>query len=116
LATATAPWRRVLDPAGGLRKLPASGTDSVLRPQEISQLVRFGRDLPDRFPPITDDRGNRAPADVEFGFLGGELQLFQLRPFLESKAARGSLALRKMDAAAQVNGSQAVRLTEVPIQ
>jgi hypothetical protein len=116
LATATAPWRRVLDPAGGVRQIAASGADSVLQPAEIGTLVQFGRELPDRFPPITDDQGNRAPADVEFGFLDGELQLFQLRPFLESKAARGSALLREMDASAQVDGSQAVSLTEVPLQ
>lgn len=115
LATATAPWRRVLDPAGGVRKLPASGADTVLKAAEISRLALFGRELPQRFPPITDDQGNRAPADVEFGFLDGKLQLFQLRPFLESKAARGSVVLRNMDATAGVNGSQPVLLTEVPL-
>ena len=98
LATATAPFRRVPDPAGGLEFLPASGDDVVLRPEEVGQLIELARTLPQRFPAIVDDRGNPAPADIEFGFVGGRLQLFQLRPFLESRNARGSAYLAQMDA------------------
>mgnify|MGYP001813873280 CR=1 FL=1 len=98
LATATAPWRRVPDPAGGLEFLPASGSDFVLQPGEITQLIDFAVHLPQKFPPITDDEGNPAPADVEFGFVAGKLQLFQLRPFLESKMARGIGYLHQMEA------------------
>ncbi len=97
LATATAPWRRVPDPAGGLLELPASGSDRVLQEAEIAQLIDFASNLPTTFPPITDDEGNLAPADVEFGFLDGELRLFQLRPFLDSKQARGIDYLREME-------------------
>jgi hypothetical protein len=97
LATATAPWRRVPDPAGGLQRLPSSGSDTVLAPEEIAQLVDFARNLPRNFPPITDDEGKPAPADVEFGFLHGQLRLFQLRPFLESKMARGIGYLQSME-------------------
>ena len=99
LATATAPIRRVPDANGGLEYLKASGSDTVLTTDEIRQLIEFTNSLPTRFPPIVDDRGNPAPADVEFGFLGGKLQLFQLRPFLESRNARGSQYLATMDKA-----------------
>jgi hypothetical protein len=98
LATATAPLRRVPDPAGGLDYLPASGSDTVLQPEEISRLIELADSLPERFPPIVDDQGNPAPADIEFGFVDGRLQLFQLRPFLESRNARGSQYLAEMDA------------------
>ncbi len=101
LATATAPWRRVLNPQGGLTYLPASGSDSVLQPAEVDQIIDFAQHLPDKFPAITDDEGNSAPADVEFGFLNGDLILFQLRPFLESKMARGISYLQQMDAAVE---------------
>ncbi len=99
LATATAPTRRVPDPDGGLMYLQASGSDTVLATDEIRQLIDFANSLPERFPPIVDDQGNPAPADVEFGFLAGKLQLFQLRPFLESRNARGSQYLSTMDVA-----------------
>lgn len=99
LATATAPTARIPDSDGGLEYLKASGSDTVLTTEEIRQLIDFTNSLPQRFPPIVDDRGNPAPADVEFGFLKGELQLFQLRPFLESRNARGSQYLVTMDQA-----------------
>ena len=98
LATATAPWRRVPDPQGGLTILTSSGNDTVLEPAEIDQVIEFARQLPAKFPSITDDEGNTAPADVEFGFVDGQLRLFQLRPFLDSKQAQGIGFLQQMDA------------------
>ena len=114
LAMATAPWRRNPNPAGGVDKLPVSGSDTVLQPDEIRQLITFSKELPDKFPPITDDDGNPAPADIEFGFLDGKLHLFQLRPFLESRHARGSSYLNKMDQSLQGNMSNSVNMQEVP--
>jgi hypothetical protein len=97
LATATAPTRRVPPAEGGLREVPASGSDTVLQPDEIRQLIAFADSLPERFPPIVDDDGNPAAADVEFGFLDGQLRLFQLRPFLESRYSTGAAHLAAMD-------------------
>jgi hypothetical protein len=114
LAMATAPWRRNPSPSGGIEKLPVSGDESVLKPDEISQLIAFSKALPQRFPPITDDRGNPAPADIEFGFLDGKLHLFQLRPFLESRKARGSDYLSTMDNALQGALDTPVNMQEVP--
>jgi hypothetical protein len=108
LATATAPLRRVPDPAGGLTFLPSSGDTVVLKQDEIAQVIDFAKHLPDRFPPITDDLGNPAPADVEFGFLDGDLRLFQLRPFLDSREAGGSAYLRQMDS--RLNDASDVRV------
>ncbi|WP_116368698.1 PEP/pyruvate-binding domain-containing protein [Parahaliea mediterranea] len=114
LATATAPWRRVPDPAGGIRQLPASGADRVLQPAEIAALVDFARVLPARFPAITDERGAPAPADVEFGFVEGELRLFQLRPFLESRRAQGVAYLQGMESRLADAGAIQVDLNQVP--
>ncbi|HYQ71469.1 MAG TPA: PEP/pyruvate-binding domain-containing protein, partial [Gammaproteobacteria bacterium] len=114
LAMATAPWRRMPVPGGGVVKLPVSGSDSVLQPDEIRQLIALARELPQRFPAITDDAGNPAPADIEFGFLDGRLQLFQLRPFLESRQARGSNYLNQMDQALTGSLDTRVNMLEVP--
>ena len=114
LAMATAPWRRNPAAGGGIEKLPVSGHESVLQPAEIEQLIRFARELPERFPPITDEQGHPAPADVEFGFLNGELQLFQLRPFLESRRAQGTDYLAGMDAARQDDLNRTVNMQEIP--
>jgi hypothetical protein len=114
LATATAPRRRVLDPAGGLEYRPSSGSDFVLEPGEIEQLVRFTRSLPDTFPTITDDRGEPAPADVEFGFVDGELVLFQIRPFLDSRLPGGIDYLREMDSGLAEAQGITVDMEETP--
>jgi hypothetical protein len=98
LARASAPWQRVLLPEGGTALLPVSASEVVLEEQEIAQLIELARTLPQRFPPITDAEGAPAPADVEFGFLGGKLKLFQIRPFLESAQARSSSYLAALDA------------------
>jgi hypothetical protein len=114
LAPATAPWRRLPVEQGGIAKLPVSGSEWVLKPDEIQQLVKFARELPEKFPPITDDEGNSSPADIEFGFLDGKLHLFQLRPFLQSRKAQGSNYLATMDKALLGNMNQSVDMTGVP--
>lgn len=95
-------------------KLPVSGSESVLKPEEITQLIGFAKELPDSFPSIIDDKGNPVPADVEFGFFNGKLQLFQLRPFLQSKKALASSYLMNMDKTLQVDVDQLVLMNEVP--
>jgi hypothetical protein len=108
LATATAPTRAVPAPEGGLLRLKSSGADTMLQPDEIRQLIAFADSLPVRFPPIVDDQGNPAAADVEFGFLGGKLQLFQLRPFLENRDARASQYLAQRDSTLDRSREQTV--------
>ncbi len=114
LATATAPGRRVPNPLGGLEMLPSSGSDTVLQAAEIAQLIEFSKELPFTFPSIIDDEGNPAPADVEFGFLAGDLRLFQIRPFLESKMAGGIGYLQEMEARLIDTENIQIDLTGVP--
>jgi hypothetical protein len=115
MATATAPWRRRPAASGGIEKLPASGSETVLAPAEVRRLISFARDeLPTRFPPITDDAGRPAAADVEFGFVDGQLRLFQIRPFLESRSARGNAYLVSMDKALASAMDRTVNLAEIP--
>jgi len=114
LATATAPLRRLPSPQGGLVKLPVSGSETLLQPDEIKQLIQFARELPQKFPSIVDDAGNPAPADVEFGFLDGELHLFQLRPFLQSHKVQGTDYLINMDKALYTTANIRVDMNGVP--
>ncbi|HLB31233.1 MAG TPA: PEP/pyruvate-binding domain-containing protein, partial [Gammaproteobacteria bacterium] len=74
LAEAVSPWRRAANPAGGITRERVSGMHTVLQPAEAALLVDFVRSLPDRFPPMEDELGQPAPADVEFGFVAGELR------------------------------------------
>jgi hypothetical protein len=114
LAQASAPWRRQIDPAGGIATLPASAADAVLAPMEIAALVEFARALPARFPPIVDADGRPAPADVEFGFQDGALRLFQIRPFLDNAVTRRSGYLTAMDPPPAALAAIAVDLDAVP--
>jgi hypothetical protein len=114
LSTATAPTRRVPQPQGGVAEVPASGTDTVLQPGEIQQLIAFADELPQKFPPIVDAQGQPAPADVEFAFVAGRLQLLQIRPFLESRRAKSSVYLASMDRDLAARRGAPVDLTAVP--
>jgi hypothetical protein len=114
LATATAAWRRVLQSEGGVQTLASTGSDTVLQPEEIAQLVEFSLRLPETFPPVVDAEGQPAPADVEFGFLDGQLRLFQIRPFLDSADARASEYLQQMDARLTGDDQVFIDLDQVP--
>lgn len=114
LATATAPTRRQPSPEGGLLELPVSGSETLLQPEEIQQLIKFANELPEKFPSIVDDAGTPAPADVEFGFVQGQLNLFQIRPFLDNDAVQGTTYLMDMDKTLQSTSSINVNMNGVP--
>lgn len=114
LAQATALWRRLLKSSGGVDKELVEGSETVLKPDEIQQLIDLAQDLPQRYPSILDAGGNPAPADIEFGFVGGKLQLFQIRPFLESVQARGNEYLNNLDKDMTSQLDQTVKLDERP--
>ena len=113
MATATAPVRKIPLRRGGIAKLAVSGSDTVLKPDEIDQLIQFAKEIPNTFPLIVDDEGNTAAADVEFGFYKGKLQLFQLRPFLHSKKAKSNSYLISMDKALHGYMDRLVSMTEM---
>lgn len=114
LAQATAPTRRVLQPQGGLANVPATGASTVLNENEARKLAALARELPSKFPKLTDETGNATAADIEFGFLNGELRLFQIRPFVESAKARSSDFLQSLDGKRKPLGSVRVDMTAVP--
>ena len=116
LAQATAPIRRRVSETGGVDKIPVSGSDTVLQQNEIAALIRLAKELPTRFPAIVDADGKPAPADIEFGFLDGELRLFQIRPFLESARARGSEYLKSLDAGLATLADATVNLNDIPAE
>ena len=115
LAQATAPWRRVLRPTGGVDKELVEGSETVLKAVEIRQLISLAQDLPRRYPFILDAGGNPAPADIEFGFVSSKLQLFQIRPFLESSQARSNEYLNDLDRDMTTQLSKTVKLSEAPL-
>jgi len=111
LATATAQRRLVPQAAGGIAKLAVSGRDTLLTPGEIQQLIAFADEIPRQFPQLGED-GKPVAADVEFAFVDGKLWLLQIRPFNESRAARGAAYLIQMDKALEANLGRTVNLRE----
>ncbi|HEY8156346.1 MAG TPA: PEP/pyruvate-binding domain-containing protein [Myxococcota bacterium] len=114
LAQATAPLRNALAPRGGVAREPASGSEQVLTPDEIAQLVALAEELPSKVATLRAPDGSTLPADVEFGFRGGQLTLLQIRPFVESRAAQRNDYLLSLDAGARERASQRVPLDASP--
>lgn len=114
LASATAPTRKVPSPIGGMQILPVSGSDSVLKVDEINRLIQFVKALPNSFPMNVDEQGVATAIDVEFGFSNGRLQLFQLRPFVQNKKAQNSVYLRNMDKALYQDEQRIVIMSATP--
>lgn len=112
MATATAPRRMVPQSTGDIAKLPVSGSDTLLRTNEITQLIAFANDIPKEFPQLGAD-GKPVAADVEFAFVKDRLWLLQIRPFNESGEARGASHLIQMDKALQANTNRSINLKEV---
>jgi len=114
LAMASAPYRRVLTSDGGLQNVRASGTDAILRQNEVLQLITLARDVDARFPGLVRADGSRTPADVEFAFRGGQLAVLQIRPFVDSRRARGDYYLAGLDAGLRERAGMLVMIDQVP--
>ena len=113
LSQATAPRKALLDPAGGVTKVDATGTEAVLSMDEVIQLTKLSQDVA-RFPSLHDEKGRHLPADIEFAFKDGQLALLQIRPFVESRSALKSAHLRTLDAAFRERSRARVSLDAVP--
>ncbi|MDX1376442.1 MAG: PEP/pyruvate-binding domain-containing protein, partial [Burkholderiales bacterium] len=111
MGSATAPRRMVPLASGGIARRPVSGADTLLKDQEIRQLIAFSKEIPRQFPQHGED-GRPVAADVEFAFLEGRLWLLQIRPFNESRRARGAGYLQKMDEALAAHLGRTVNLKE----
>jgi hypothetical protein len=111
MATATAPRRMVPLPTGGIAKRPVSGSETLLPPAQIRQLIDFADEIPRKFPQFGED-GKPVAADVEFAFVNGRLWLLQIRPFNESRLAQGAAYLIGMDQALKANLNRTVNMRE----
>jgi len=111
MAVATASRRLVPQASGGIAKRPTSGADTLLQPTEIAQLIAFADAVPKQFPQRGED-GKPVAADVEFAFVDGKMWLLQIRPFNESRQARGAAHLAEMDKALAGNLARRVNLKE----
>ena len=111
MSVATAARKLVPLPGGGVARQPVSGKDTLLGPAEVKQLIAFADQIPKQFPQFGED-GKPVAADVEFAFVGGKLGLLQIRPFNESRQARGASYLASMDKSLAANLGKRIKLQE----
>ena len=82
------PERRLLKAGGGSEIVPSTGNEYVLEQQEIEKLIAAAKKIGATLEPARDASGQPRPWDIEFGFEGGELRLFQIRPLVRWMAPR----------------------------
>ena len=87
------PYRRLLRPDGGSEIVASTGSEYVLSADELAELVATAARIRDEFEPSVDPAGNPRPWDIEFGFAGGKLWLFQARPFIGNESLANVPAL-----------------------
>ncbi len=90
LSLAKAPFRRILNPdaAGGVKLVPTSKDTELLSPEDLQQLRQVAETVRRRMPGATPE----AVWDLEFGFTGSRLWLFQVRPFVtEAPGGKGRI-------------------------
>src|SRR5262249_25404287 len=91
------PWKTQLMPGGGSAIVPSTGSDTVLEPDELKQIIAAGQKISATFEPVLGPGGKPRPWDIEFGFKTGKLWLFQCRPFLGNDALSNIPALASLE-------------------
>lgn len=82
LSEAKAAYRRRLRSTGGVEWVPAS-SGTVLTGEEQAAVRQLAEEAQERLAPARGADGRLLPWDIEFGFVGGRLTLFQVRPLVE---------------------------------
>jgi len=107
------PWKNQLLPTGGSTIVPSSGKEYVLDPDDLKQLVAVGQTITAQLTPVKDPAGRPRAWDIEFGFKGGKLWLFQCRPFLGNDELKNIPALAPLEVRNAANGTEQLSLGEV---
>ncbi|MDG2308449.1 MAG: PEP/pyruvate-binding domain-containing protein [Candidatus Binatia bacterium] len=105
------PWRRLLQPGGGSKVVPATGSSYVLSEDELEDLIDAAQKITEELEPALDSGGKPMPWDVEFGFADGHLWLFQTRPFVGNEELKNMPALAALDGE-KPGGSDTISLEE----
>ncbi len=95
VSEAKSPYQRNVTTTSGVGWLPAPA-GGVLQPDEIEQLRQLAREVNRKYAPVLDENGKPRPWDIEFGFVDGELTLFQIRPLVEKASRNADALLRRL--------------------
>jgi hypothetical protein len=112
---AKAPYRRKMRPAGGVEWVPAA-SGRVLSDDEQMQLRTLAAEIGSRLEPHLGADGAPLPWDVEFGFVGGKLELFQIRPLVERGSARADRAVAALSPPPVVSSGAVALSDEIPVR
>jgi len=93
------PTRRMLQAGGGTQVIPSTGSEYVLNDEEIAALAAAATKIETTLEPTFNASGQARPWDIEYGFAGGKLWLFQSRPFIGSEDVANLPALAQLDEA-----------------
>jgi hypothetical protein len=86
----------------------------VLSRADIEKLVAAGKKIAATFEPARDPAGRPRPWDIEFGFVGDKLWLFQSRPFIGNDSLKNIPALAALEGERGVaSASSTLSLSEV---
>ena len=108
------PYKNQLLPGGGTQVVPSSGNEYVLSKADVDKLVAAGKTVTEKFEPARDPSGRPRPWDIEFGFVGDKLWLFQSRPFIGNDSLKNVPALSALEGQKGVaSGSSVLSLSEV---
>ncbi len=115
LSEAKSPFQRRVVATGGVSWLPAAA-GPVLTAAEIDQLRGLAIEVEKKYVPVLDDDGRPRPWDIEFGFVDGELTLFQIRPLVERGSSATDSVIRSLRPSTRhpVSELPPVALTEPP--
>ncbi len=114
LSQATAPTRLTARPGGGVKRIAAEGSATLLSTANIDRLRELADDVENRDLLPIDDSGDRPVADIEFGFVDDRLALFQIRPLVENRWARVNEHLIALDRPLRGTDAPAVDLSRPP--
>lgn len=93
------PRRLMLKPGGGSELIASTGSEYVLNKDELESLISAATRVKKEVTPVEAPSGKARPWDIEFGFSGGKLWLFQVRPFVGNDELKNVPALAVLDGA-----------------
>jgi hypothetical protein len=114
VSEAKAAYRRALDPAGGLRWVPAAD-GRVLTEADKRALAALAAEVARKYTPALDENGRPRPWDIEFGFVADELTLFQIRPLVERGQQLADRVLAAINGASPAAPPGRVALDAAPL-
>lgn len=116
LSSARSVWRKVLRTTGvgGIERLPVRRPGALLTDARLEDLREVVGKILETYPPVPGPDGAPLPWDVEFGFVGDEMVLFQIRPLATQSEGEVLEVLTAMDSAVLTGESEPVRLDDPP--